>query len=634
MDIITPLLQAQSVSKIYSGASVAVGLHRLSAKFWRGEFVAVTGSSGSGKSTLLNILSGLDTYDEGELLFEGEPTSHYTEEDRSEYRRQHVAFIFQDYNLIDSYTVYQNVELALLTSHPDPKDRHERIMRLLDEVGLASHAKQRAIKLSGGQKQRVSIARALAKDAPILFADEPCGNLDTGTTQEIMALLARLSQDKLVIMVTHSFDEVAQYATRKLRLADGELVEDQVIKEVALEPSDTPVPAITRKQTFGQIVRVAWYNLKATPKRSMFGILGLVALTVLFMWLATMGINNLQASEFHNGYYRYDLQVYHPDHSAVSDEEIAAIRAIDGVKGVYRNNSLLSSIIYYDLREEGMSGYLRTAETFDGLLYDGRLPENDTEVVINLPADRQYTTRNYLGSEVELYVISDPNEPFKLLPMTIVGVTANNDYIFYVHSSFIDKYAVNYYNGSEANQLTVVTDPASLDTVRKTIRSDSRYMVMHLYGDKLDTGLTTVIAWGELMLFAWATIILYRIITGSYRSLEQVKRRDYNVMRTVGLKSSFVKATYIGEMTLQGLVGWAIGLVLALASMVLYGVLSTTSFSYGFRFLAYWGRPLSWLTWVGFAIVMLSTISNAYRFNRYFYRQSVKQSQNKEVKPS
>ena len=201
-----------------------------------------------------------------------------------------------------------------------------------------------------------------------------------------------------------------------------------------------------------------------------------------------------------------------------------------------------------------------------------------------------------------------------------------------MHSSFVTKYGVYYQNEASANQLIVVTDSKELQSVRSHLRSGGQYMVMHLYGDKLDTGLASVIAWGELLLFAWATMILYRIINGSYRSLEQVKRKDYNTMRMVGLKSSFVKSTYVAEMALQGIVGWGIGLVLALVSMILYGVLSTTSLAYGFHFLAYWGKPLSWLVWVSFAIDMFSTITNAYRFNRYFYRMSVKQSQQQEVK--
>ena len=201
-----PLLKAEGISKIYSQGALAVGLHRFSASFYRGEFVAITGSSGSGKSTLLNVLSALDSYDEGEIYFKGEPTSHFTEEDRAAYRKDNVAFIFQDYNILDSYTVYQNIELALLYTMPDPAKRKERIDGLIKAVGLEGHEKQRCSKLSGGQKQRVSIARALAKDAPILFADEPCGNLDSTMTAEIMKLLHDLSGDKLVILADRKYN--------------------------------------------------------------------------------------------------------------------------------------------------------------------------------------------------------------------------------------------------------------------------------------------------------------------------------------------------------------------------------------------------------------------------------------------
>ncbi len=629
MENVTPLLEAQALSKIYSGASVAVGLRRVSLKLYRGEFVAVTGSSGSGKSTLLNVLSALDTYDEGELLFDGEPTSHYTEEDRSEFRRKHVAFIFQDYNVIDSYTVYQNVELALLQSFPDPKARKERIMQLLDAVGLASHVHQRAIKLSGGQKQRVSIARALAKDAPILFADEPCGNLDSATTAEIMQLLADLSKDKLVVMVTHSFDEAAPYATRKLRLADGELVEDQLITSVALPKEDKPQPAPTKKQNFASLVRVAWYNIKATPRRSFFGIFGLIVLTALFLWLGTMAVNNNSASDFRNGYYKNDLQVFLPDRSPLDDDKLAAIRSTEGVEVVFRQNDLLSKTVYYRLGDEDFGGYVRTAESFDGLLYQGRLPQNDEEIVLNLPASRRYSNRNFIGNSVEVYVLNDSSG--STLTMTVVGVTLSNDDTLYVHRDFIEKYRT-YYSQEGADRLAIVVcHEGKLSSVRKTLQSQG-YTVLHLYGDKIDTGFSAVLSWLELLLYAWATMILYRIIGGSYRSLEAVKRKDFGVMRTVGLSSRFVKSIYYVEMVMQALIGWAVGALAAGISMILFGVFSTGNFAYGFRFLSWWGAPVLWLVWISLFIDLASTLTNALRFNRYFYRQSVKQSQQGEGK--
>ena len=234
------LLSLKDIGKIYvSEGNVAVGIRGVNLSFDRGEFVAVTGKSGSGKSTLLNVISGMDTYEEGELFIEGEPTSHFLQPEWEEYREKYISFIFQDYNIIESFTVLQNVELALMHID-DEKERRRRALELIDRVGLTSHVKHKGSKLSGGQKQRTVIARALAKDSPIILADEPTGNLDSATSAEIIELLREVSRDKLLIVVTHNFDQVAKYATRHVRIFDGAVESDRVISY--------PSPSIDEKK--------------------------------------------------------------------------------------------------------------------------------------------------------------------------------------------------------------------------------------------------------------------------------------------------------------------------------------------------------------------------------------------------
>ena len=225
------LLTLKDIGKIYvSDGNVAVGIRGVNLSFDRGEFVAVTGKSGSGKSTLLNVVSGMDSYEEGEMLIEGKPTSHFLQPEWEEYRKQYISFIFQDYNIIESFTVLQNVELALMHIE-DKKERRKRALDLLDRVGLSSHLHHKGSKLSGGQKQRTVIARALAKDSPIILADEPTGNLDSATSAEIIQLLREVSRDKLLIVVTHNFEQVEEYATRHIRVFDGSIEFDHTIRE-------------------------------------------------------------------------------------------------------------------------------------------------------------------------------------------------------------------------------------------------------------------------------------------------------------------------------------------------------------------------------------------------------------------
>ena len=281
-------LSLKDIGKIYvSEGNVAVGIRGVNLSFDRGEFVAITGKSGSGKSTLLNVISGMDSYEEGELYIEGNPTSHYVESDWEEYRQKYISFIFQDYNIIDSFTVLENVELALM--HIDDKrERRSRALELIGRVGLTSHIKHKGSRLSGGQKQRTVIARALAKDSPIILADEPTGNLDSETSKEIIELLKEVSKDKLLIVVTHNFDEVEAYATRHIRIFDGAVEFDHTVNptEVVEEPkkdADNTVNIKTDKKrqikdgfTLGRAI------FAAKPKLTLF--------LCLLMLVGTLGI--------------------------------------------------------------------------------------------------------------------------------------------------------------------------------------------------------------------------------------------------------------------------------------------------------------------------------------------------------
>jgi len=220
-------IKLQNISKYYySETAVTQALQGINLEFRMGEFVAITGESGSGKSTLLRIISGMDTFDDGELYVDGQPTFQYDEDDWEEYRRTKIGFVFQDYSLIGHYTAKENIVSALLIMGVPEKEAGDKAIHYLERIGLSAQRDQRASKLSSGQKQRLSIARALAKDTDIIVADEPTGNLDSETGAQIVKLLRDLSQDHLVIMVTHNYEQVEKYVTRKVRLHDGSLILD------------------------------------------------------------------------------------------------------------------------------------------------------------------------------------------------------------------------------------------------------------------------------------------------------------------------------------------------------------------------------------------------------------------------
>lgn len=224
------MLKLKNLSKFYySKGIIASGLNRVNLELFPGEFVVITGESGSGKSTLINVISGLDSYEEGEMYIDGKETSHYTVNDFENYRRKYIANIFQSFNLVSSYTVFQNVELVLLVEGRRKSDVKDKVTAIIEKVGLTEFANTKVSKLSGGQKQRVAIARALAKETPIIVADEPTGNLDSKSAMGIVQLLKDVAEDHLVIVVTHNYDQFEDCASRRIKLSDGRIIEDEVI---------------------------------------------------------------------------------------------------------------------------------------------------------------------------------------------------------------------------------------------------------------------------------------------------------------------------------------------------------------------------------------------------------------------
>ena len=221
------MLKLTNIVKDYDVASNPVhALKGVSISFRSSEFVAILGQSGCGKTTLLNIIGGLDRYTSGDLIIRGKSTKKYKSRDWDTYRNHSVGFVFQSYNLIPHQSVLANVELALTLSGVKRKERRRRATEALEKVGLGDQLHKKPNQLSGGQMQRVAIARALVNDPEILLADEPTGALDSETSVQVMDLLKEIAKDRLVIMVTHNPELAEAYATRIVRLLDGNIIAD------------------------------------------------------------------------------------------------------------------------------------------------------------------------------------------------------------------------------------------------------------------------------------------------------------------------------------------------------------------------------------------------------------------------
>lgn len=240
------MLTIQNLTKKYiTGDSEVLALNNVSLSFRKCEMVAILGQSGCGKTTLLNIIGGLDRATDGELFINGISTKKYVDKDWDKYRNNNIGFIFQSYNLIPHLTVLDNVAMALTLSGVGIKERQEKSKIALEKVGLSEVLNKKPNQLSGGQMQRVSIARALVNNPDIILADEPTGALDTHTGIQVMELLKEVANDRLVIMVTHNQDLAKEYATRIVRISDGQILEDSH----PYEPTEEEVAAAIAQAT-------------------------------------------------------------------------------------------------------------------------------------------------------------------------------------------------------------------------------------------------------------------------------------------------------------------------------------------------------------------------------------------------
>ncbi|MBN1443281.1 MAG: ABC transporter ATP-binding protein [Planctomycetes bacterium] len=223
------VLETVDLDKVFLvGEEEVKALHEVSISIRRGEYVAIMGPSGSGKSTFLNILGCLDRPTSGAYLLGGRNVAELDDDALSEIRSRYLGFIFQSYNLIAQLDVIENIEVPLFYQGLSPIDSRHRALELAEMVGLGDRVRHRPTQLSGGQQQRVAIARSLANDPLFILADEPTGNLDSATEEEILSILRRLNEGgKTIVMVTHE-DRIAHMASRVIRLRDGSVVSDGV----------------------------------------------------------------------------------------------------------------------------------------------------------------------------------------------------------------------------------------------------------------------------------------------------------------------------------------------------------------------------------------------------------------------
>ena len=424
------MLKLKNVSKYYyQDGVISKGISKVNLELFIGEFIVITGESGSGKSTLLNVLSGLDSYEDGEMYINGEETSHYTETDYQRYRRQYVSNIFQNFNLVNSYTVYENIELAMLMNGKNRINVRKRVNELIDKVGLKKFKNTKASKLSGGQKQRVAIARALANDTPIIVADEPTGSLDSTSSKSILKLLKEISNDKLVVVVTHNKKEIEEYATRLIRMHDGTVLEDKSINKINLD-GEIKVNEVKEITCFSKL----WLSFK-----NAFNIpVQLILMIIIFLLISITLITNYgslkvaEYSESETAYNQYFLNnsdkrivLKKNDLSLFTKDDYNNLSKLDEVDYLVEND-LLNDIeinIFNDYVYMYGKLNLKKIDKVDV----GRIPTAENEIVIGGSKDNYYLTD--LKDNIINQSFSTSESDIKTVKVVgIIYSDINNDY--------------------------------------------------------------------------------------------------------------------------------------------------------------------------------------------------------------
>ena len=472
------ILKLENLGKFYSAThGVVVGLSGVNLCFDIGEFVAVTGESGSGKSTLANVVSGILPYENGEMLFMGSPTSHFDGGDYERFRRDNVAYISQNYGILAGNTVFDNVKSALILAGFSDADAKTETENILKKVELFDLRNRRAAKLSSGQKQRLSIARALAKPAKILVADEPTGNLDSANSEMVVKLLKEASKTRLVLFITHDYAEAKDYVTRHIALRDGQVVLDEAVTPLAQDESPCEQLDIDEEKRAERAARkknqarlsayVAGLQLRSKPLWSviMAFFCALTAFAV-FAFLGTFIISLDDTSTriyddmaFRNGD-KTRIVVTHADGSEMTEDDYTQMANIKYVEKVERygyisdvtynyeidNDMILKVALVGNYVEEGGvkslvwenvskveftrdDRFLKTMPVRkDGksILTAGRAPENMREVVVVGDA-------SMIGEYLPLYIRDTKKwtgKSYIFLKVQVVGVTNYGDGLY------------------------------------------------------------------------------------------------------------------------------------------------------------------------------------------------------------
>lgn len=602
------VMELKKVNKSYkiSGGATFQALKDINLSFEKGELVSIIGESGSGKSTLMNLMGGLDSDFQGEILVGGENIRDYSEKNLVEYHKEKVGFVFQSFNLISHLSVLDNVTLAMTLSNVSKADREKRAKEILGVVGLQDQLHKKPDAISGGQKQRVAIARALVNDPDIIIADEPTGALDSETTNQVLEMIKEIAENgKLVIMVTHS-EKVAAYSSRVVTIDDGRVINDQMGKALTVTDNKYKTAKPNRNKNLSLLgsAKLALLNMKEKLSRNILIALGgsIGIMSVILMLSLGSGVNSYLTDTMNSQVNPLVSEVHMPDEETGNEtdinelqnqnpllsssasfeseniDELAGIEHVESVEEGFTNFSIgTNKATYNDKSGQFMSVTTISSMITSADIAEGGLPEEGEVMITKNMADT--LGEDLVGKEIQINTIV--NEKQLDLTMTVSGIYGVESGLDTVYLNYEDLKNALEEAGGELNPniaYLVSDDAASTEAIKAKVedlgyKGSSTEAIAETFSQMLDvfTYVLAVVAGISLVVSA------IMILTVLYISVVE-RTKEIGVIKAIGGRKKDIRRIFVSESFLIGLFSGMFGVGIAWGLSLIANAASTHYF--------------------------------------------------------
>lgn len=589
------VLSLNNVKKSYKlgdGTEFPV-LKGINVSFEKGELVSIIGESGSGKSTLMNIIGGLDSKFEGEVLVDGKNIGSFTEKELDIYRKNKIGFIFQSFNLVPHLTILDNVALALTLSNIKRSEQVERAKELLEKVGLKDHIHKKPNQLSGGQMQRVAIARALINDPEMIVADEPTGSLDSQTTQQILDIITQIAQEgKLVLLVTHS-EHVAECSSRVIRIADGQIVENR--QGITLTPKETAETAktkeISKNLNFAGAIKLAFKNMREKKMRNILVAVGasIGIMSIMLMLSIGNGIKTYIRDTMESLANPLAIEVTMPEeedtptmgpeaflsNTYFTQEDIDRLNTVEHVSATEEHFSAFAmgtAIASIDDKQAPLMMVSTLSQYNEYDLVEGTMA-NKNEIIINKAVKEELGMDDIVGKTITVSVQVDNRQI--VIDTVVSGVLSDEtspmsggmSQVYLYYDDLKQACAEQDYDLMPTSIMLIADMEENVDGIKSTVTdmgygSSMQETMVETFTTMLDlfTGVLAGIAGISLLVSAIMILVVL------YISVVE-RTREIGVMKAIGARRKDIRRIFISESFILGLAGGIIATVITFIIM-------------------------------------------------------------------